>query len=124
MGTAALLVAHGADLRAATHEGNSVVHWCSWAGGVLLLRWLIARLRQEGEDVHAAVATLNHKGCSAAHWAASGGDHAVCRWSVDYVMHCVMHDAQQVCRWSAPLALALPPLSIRPLWTGTGGATW
>ena len=78
LSTAAMLVTHGADVRAATHDGNSVVHWCSWAGGVPLLRWLVGQLQQEGEDAHDAVAALNHKGCSAAHWAASGGDRAVC----------------------------------------------
>ena len=78
LSTAAILVTHGADVRAATRDGNSVVHWCSWAGGVPLLRWLVGQLQQEGEDVREAVAALNHKGCSAAHWAASGGDRAVC----------------------------------------------
>ena len=48
LSTAAMLVTHGADLRAATRDGNSVVHWCSWAGGVQLLRWLVGQLEQEG----------------------------------------------------------------------------
>lgn len=79
LGTAAQLVSRGADTRATTHEGNSVLHWSAWAGGLPLLTWLCSLLRQGGTDPRDTAAALNAKGCSAAHWAASGGDLAVCR---------------------------------------------
>jgi ankyrin repeat protein len=72
--TARWLVRHGADPRATTRDGNSIVHWCAWAGGEPMLRWLCFDL-----GLKAGVHALNAKGCSAAHWAASGGDLAVCR---------------------------------------------
>lgn len=76
--TARWLVRHGADPGATTRDGNSIVHWCAWAGGETMLRWLCFDLGLEA-GVHA----LNAKGCSAAHWAASGGDLAVCRLLAD-----------------------------------------
>uniref|UniRef100_A0A7S0NRB7 Uncharacterized protein n=1 Tax=Calcidiscus leptoporus TaxID=127549 RepID=A0A7S0NRB7_9EUKA len=71
---ASWLVDRGADPRACTHVGNSVLHWCAWAGGQQAFEWLADHLGAE-DGMHA----LNSKGCSAAHWAASGGDLAVCR---------------------------------------------
>jgi ankyrin repeat protein len=98
------LIRHGADVRATTLDGNSVVHWCAWAGQKKLLAWLAAQVNRRqpsGEDApsleslpteatHVRSASLrdsaasqmmralNHKGCSAAHWAASGGDLETC----------------------------------------------
>jgi len=79
LGTAQRLVLRGADARATTHEGNSVLHWSAWAGGLPLLTWLCSLLRQGGTDPRDSAAAVNAKGCSSAHWAASGGDLAVCR---------------------------------------------
>ena len=51
---------------AATDDGNAVIHWAAWQGGVSAVRTLLAA----GADAHVA----NDRGCTCAHWAAAGGD--------------------------------------------------
>ena len=65
-GAAELLLASGADVRATTDDGNAVIHWAAWQGGVAAVRTLLAA----GADAHVA----NDRGCTCAHWAAAGGD--------------------------------------------------
>ena len=75
------LVQHGADVSAVTHDGNSIIHWCAWAGQRNLLEWLASEVNRRTGSVDAASRTmrsLNARGCSAAHWAASGGDLDTC----------------------------------------------
>ncbi|CBN75713.1 conserved unknown protein [Ectocarpus siliculosus] len=63
----------GVDTKARTSEGNTVVMWAAWAGGLDATRWAV---EEAGAlDVDAA----NANGCTVAHWASSGGDEAVCR---------------------------------------------
>ena len=83
LGTASALLDHGADPAAATAtEGNCIVHWAAWAGGVPLLKLLLEGAGGGGGavvDVHAR----NAKGCTVAHWAASSGALASCRYLAD-----------------------------------------
>ena len=65
---AELLLASGADACATTHDGNAVIHWAAWQGGVSAVRTILAA----GADAHVA----NDRGCTCAHWAAAGGDTA------------------------------------------------
>jgi hypothetical protein len=65
------LLRHGADPTAATEDGNTVLHWAAWAGGVEIVKLLV-------EDCNVNVFAKNKNGCSAAHWAASGDDLATC----------------------------------------------
>jgi len=65
---AELLLASGADARATTADGNAVIHWAAWQGGVSAVRTILAA----GADAHVA----NDRGCTCAHWAAAGGDTA------------------------------------------------
>ncbi|CAM9289529.1 unnamed protein product [Pylaiella littoralis] len=67
------LVYSGADPRAVTSEGNTVVMWAAWAGSFDTTRWAV---EEAGADLGAA----NANGCTVAHWASSGGDEAVCRY--------------------------------------------
>eukprot|EP00904_Undaria_pinnatifida_P014047 jgi/Undpi1/9773/HiC_scaffold_27.g12229.m1 len=67
------LLGRGADPGATTTEGNTVVMWAAWAGGLDATRWAV---EEAGADLDAA----NVNGCSVAHWAASGGDEEVCRY--------------------------------------------
>lgn len=67
------LLERGADPAASTVDGNAVVHWAAWAGGVPVLRLL---LEARAADVDLSV--LNERGCSVAHWAASSGALASC----------------------------------------------
>ena len=64
--TANFLLNEGAKVDATTHDGNSVFHWASWAGGVDAMDMLLNR--------GANMTEVNVRGCGAAHWAASGGD--------------------------------------------------
>ena len=73
VGTAQALLQHGANPAACTVDGNSVVHWAAWAGGVPVLR-LLCEGYADDVDLHA----LNGNGCSVAHWAASSGALASC----------------------------------------------
>ncbi|CAN0314546.1 unnamed protein product [Ectocarpus sp. 12 AP-2014] len=64
----------GVDTKARTSEGNTVVMWAAWAGGLDATRWAV---EEAGAlDLDAA----NANGCTVAHWASSGGDEAVCRY--------------------------------------------
>ena len=65
---AELLLSAGADACATTHDGNAVIQWAAWQGGVSAVRTLLAA----GADAHVA----NDRGCTCAHWAAAGGDMA------------------------------------------------
>ena len=71
--TAKWLVEHGADARAVTCDGNSILHWAAWAGGLPTVQWLCEHARLDVEAV-------NRHGCTAALWAASGGDLSVCQY--------------------------------------------
>ena len=93
------LVRRGADLHATTVDGNSIVHWCAWAGQKPLLEWIARQVDQQPSHIATRASpqilieaaanggaskasqmmqALNYKGCSAAHWAASGGDLPTC----------------------------------------------
>ncbi|CAB1116108.1 unnamed protein product [Ectocarpus sp. CCAP 1310/34] len=64
----------GVDTKARTSEGNTVIMWAAWAGGLDATRWAV---EEAGAlDLDAA----NANGCTVAHWASSGGDEAVCRY--------------------------------------------
>ena len=76
LSTASWLARRGASLRATTVAGNSIVHWCAWAGRRALLEWLSTEM---GDAMAECVHALNERGCSAAHWAASGGDLSTCQ---------------------------------------------
>lgn len=69
------LLERGADPSAMTTEGNAVVHWAAWAGGVPVLRLLL-----EGRAADIDLSVLNDRGCSVAHWAASSGALASCAY--------------------------------------------
>mgnify|MGYP006089661207 CR=1 FL=1 len=91
LSTCSWLVNRGADVGATTLDGNSILHWCAWAGQRPLLDWLPPRLAEAAASVEAggggggeavsslSIHAINSKGCSAAHWSASGGDLEVCR---------------------------------------------
>ncbi|CAM9467434.1 unnamed protein product, partial [Ectocarpus fasciculatus] len=67
------LLNFGVDTKARTSEGNTVIMWAAWAGGLDATRWAV---EEAGAlDLDAA----NANGCTVAHWASSGGDEAVCR---------------------------------------------
>eukprot|EP00752_Nemacystus_decipiens_P009786 g8738.t1 len=67
------LLSLGADPGSTTTEGNTVVMWAAWAGGLDATRWVV-------EEAGADLAAANANGCTVAHWASSGGDEAVCRY--------------------------------------------
>ena len=46
LGMAKWLVGRGADVGAQTVDGNSILHWCAWAGTLEVLTWLTDHIRQ------------------------------------------------------------------------------
>ncbi|CAM9297672.1 unnamed protein product [Discosporangium mesarthrocarpum] len=100
------LVSEGADSGAVTSEGNTVLMWAAWAGGLEVTRWAV-------EEAGSELGAVNKNGCSVAHWAASGGDEGVCRYlfaaGVDFTLcnnggndplnHAVAYGRDKISAW-------------------------
>lgn len=105
------LLSRDANPSATTEDGNSVVMWAAWAGGLETTRWAV-------EEAGADLGLENDNGCSVAHWAASGGDEAVCRYlhskGVDFahknkggndpLNHAVAYGRRDIAAWLLGLA--------------------